>query len=218
MLCYIEAMRLGLKDVLRSVPKRVWLVVGASFLLGAVWITAIRFVLVEKIETHYHANFGIFVNGERQHFTSFAYFEEVTSCMGDYSDNPKSRVHLHDQIDHVTHVHDKGATWGHLFANIGLVLGNDVIELENGLYKEPETSIRFLLNGQEVDTVANRVIESEDKLLISVGTTDDQAFQKQYNEIESDAEEYNRRNDPSACTGGKPLTFWERLKLAVGVN
>jgi hypothetical protein len=205
-------------DVLKTIPKRVWLVVVVAFLFGALWTTALRFVLIEDKETHFHANYAIFIDGERLRLDSFTYYEEVATCAGDDLNNPKSRVHMHDRVDHVVHVHDHAATWGHLFYNLGFTIGNQSMNIENKNYLKSETlPFTFWVNGEEVDAVANRVIESEDVLLISVGTKDKAVLQQQYDAIQKDANEYNKRNDPSACKGGEKLDFWGRLEQAIGL-
>jgi hypothetical protein len=71
------------------------------------------------------------------------------------------------------------------------------------------------LNGKEVDGVTNRTIMSEDTLLINYGKDDAATLQKRYDGITQDADEYNKRNDPSSCTGTKPKTFSERLEQAI---
>ena len=108
-------------------------------------------------------------------------------------------------INHVVHVHDGGATWGHFFANIGFTNGDTVFRTDTDVFVEDkETEIRFLLNGEEVDTTANRTIGDEDVLLISVGAPSDDDMQQQYDQIAQDADFYNQNDDPSTCSGGKP--------------
>ena len=123
---------------------------------------------------------------------------------------------MHDQVNHVVHVHDAAATWGHFFANIGYTAGDSVFKTDNNeVYQRDETPIRYMLNGQEVDTIANRTVLIEDALLISIGSTTDDQLQAHYDQITKDAAVYNGQNDPSNCTGGKPLAFWERVRLSL---
>lgn len=201
----------------RNINRRVAILMAVAFLAGAFWLFAIRFVLVEKQETHYHANFAVFVDGSRLPFDNFLYYEEVASCFGGEDARPQDRVHMHDNINHVVHVHRDAATWGHFFANLGMTLGDNIFAYDKVILLDDEqTKIRFILNGEEVDTIANRVIGDEDALLISIGEPSADDLDNQYNEIQKDAHEYNERQDPSACSGGKPFTFWERVKAALG--
>ena len=203
---------------LKGIEKRLVYVALAGFLAGALWLVAVRFVTLQENEVHYHANFAVFVDGERLPFETFTFYEEVQACGGDEVNNPRTRVHMHDQINHVLHVHDAAATWGHFFANLGMANGDTVFKTDTATFTEgDDTQIRFVLNGQEVDTTANRTIESEDVLLVSIGRSTADELKAQYTQINQDAHEYNEQNDPSNCTGGKSLTFAERLKKAVGV-
>ena len=51
------------------------------------------------------------------------YMEDVASCYGGAGSNPRERVHFHENNPDVVHVHAAGATWGHLFQNLGWSLG-----------------------------------------------------------------------------------------------
>lgn len=197
--------------------KKQYLVVLLAFLLGAFWLFAVRFILIDTKETHYHANFAVFVDGERVPFDNFIYFEEVQSCFGGENQRPQDRAHMHDMVQHVVHVHDEAVTWGHFFSNIGVTVSDEVLINNDTMYQENnETSIVFYLNGEEVNSIYNRVIGDEDALLISVGSDSDTDLESQYAQIEKDAAEYNQRTDPSACSGGKELSLIDRAKAALG--
>src|SRR5690606_34249969 len=132
---------------------------------------------------------------------------------------PQSRAHMHDMVNHIVHVHDNAVTWGHFFANLGMVNGDSVFKADGKVYAEnDDTEIRFLLNKEEVDTTANRIIGNEDVLLVSIGNPLDEDLSNQYEQIEKNAAEYNEKNDPSSCSGGKPFTLTERFKAALGVE
>lgn len=191
---------------------------GIGLVIGALWLIGLRYATYQSDAVHYHANFAVYINGNREPFDSFAFYEEVQSCGGDAIFNPKTRVHMHEQVNHVVHVHDAAATWGHLFANLGYTLGNDLISTDNETFIEDDTNeLTFILNGQETRSIANQTIRSEDVLLINFGDDSGDALQQRYDSIGKDAGEYNGLYDPSACAGGRPLTFGERLKEAVGV-
>src|SRR5687767_1251717 len=117
-----------------AVSKRQLVRVLACFLVGMLWLLAIRFVLIAKIETHYHANFAVYVNGQREEFDNFSFYEEVQACGGDEINNPRTRVHMHDKVNHVVHVHDNAATWGHFFANLGYGLGSNYLKTGDGIF------------------------------------------------------------------------------------
>lgn len=194
----------------------VWLLIG--LFVGASVIIAAHFFTIKQYSVHYHANFGLYVNGQRDEFKSFTFYEEVSSCGGNERMNPKIRTHMHDKVNHVVHVHDEAATWGHFFANLGYTLGDSVLKTDAGIFTEDEDSekvLSFLLNGKPIETVANKTIGDKDVLLISYGDESDSDLQKQFKTIKSDAGTYNETADPAACSGSKPLTTWEKLQQSV---
>lgn len=209
-----------LKSASRSISKGTALAVAAGFVIGVFWLVAIRFATYQSDTTHYHANFALYIDGQRDEFKSFTFYEEVQSCGSDEKNNPKTRVHMHDQVNYVTHVHEPGVTWGHFFANLGYTLGDNLIKNDKGVYVDGQSGkeLTFILNGERTTTIANRHIGSEDTLLISYGDEADDTLQMRYDGITKDAAEYNRRNDPSSCSGSEELTFTERLKQAIGIG
>jgi hypothetical protein len=185
----------------------------AGFLVGTLWVVAVRFITYKSENVHYHANFALYVNGKRDEFKSFTFYEEVAACATDVHDNPKSRVHMHAQNGGLVHVHAHGVTWGHLFANFGYTLGDAVLKTDEGVFAESgENKLRFWLNGQETSTIANKLISSEDKLLINFGDESDAVLQQRAQQIPTDAKEYNGKYDPGGCSGGEELTLFERLQ------
>lgn len=189
-----------------------------GFVIGTLWLVAVRFVSFKDDRTHYHANFALYVNGQRDEFKSSTFYEETQACSADEV-GPKARVHLHDQKPSVVHVHDEGATWGHLFANIGYGISGEALQTDEDVYidGQDDNRLRFILNGKPVDSLANEVIRSEDVVLIDYGDDETSTLQGRYEQINKDAAEYNTKSDPSACSGSKPITFTERLKKAVGL-
>lgn len=200
-----------------DIPKRLILVALVSFLAGILWFVMVRFVTYKSDAVHYHANFAVYIDGQRQTFDNFTFYEEVASCSADEDNNPKARVHMHDNINHVVHVHDTAATWGHFFANIGYTFGNDIIKTDKDRFVSGENAkeLRFILNGGEVDLIANQTIRDEDALLIDYSASTDEDLKTRFETITRDAAEYNKRDDPSSCKGNKTLTFGERLQKAL---
>lgn len=193
--------------------KTVLFIVG--LLIGFLLFAGLRMAFVQQYEVHYHANFGLFINGQRDKFKNFTFYEEVESCAAGAGSNPKSRAHMHDNINDVVHVEDDNVTWGAFFANLGYGLSDGSIETDDGVFVDGQRGrhLRFILNGEPVETIANRVINSEDVLLIDYGPKNtDLDFE--YNQIGKTAREYDSRQDPAACSGEEPLDFAGRLKRA----
>ena len=187
------------------------------FLVGILWVLAIRFILIARDQVHYHANFAVYINGQREQFDNFIYYEEVQACGGDEVNNPRTRIHMHDHVNHVVHVHDNAATWGHFFANLGFGMGSNYIKTDKGVFTDGTDGkkLNIWLNGQPLSNAYNTTVKSEDVLLVSFGNEDQAGLQTQLATIARDAAEYNKRNDPSACTGGKPFTLKERFEKTV---
>ena len=203
-----------LKTIVRDFFRTPWALVVLGVVLGALLVLAVRFASLKDMRVHYHANFALYVNGVRDDFNGFTYFEEVASCSEEAHHTPKTRVHLHEPNDYVVHVHDNAVTWGHLFANLGYALGNDVIKTSSGTYVDAQDGkkLQFILNGEPVPAVANRVIDDRDALLISYGNEDDAAVAKQYNGIKKDAKHFDETPDPSSCSGSEPFNTAKRFK------
>jgi hypothetical protein len=182
--------------------------------------TAIRFAVLKDTAVHYHANFALYINGQQDPFKSFTFYEEIAACDTHELDNPKPRVHLHDQKPHLIHVHAHAVTWGAFFDNLGYTLGDNLIKTDNGVFitGDDGNKLTFLLNGQPVDKLANQVIKSEDVLLINYGKDNDNTLKQRYDGITRDAHVANTTVDPAACSGGQEFNFWNRLKQALGAT
>jgi hypothetical protein len=207
-------MQMAISDKFGWIKKPISVFIIGLF-VGGLTIIGLRALLVTDQHTHYHANFGLYINGERDTFSSPLFYEEVQSCSSEDDNNPKHRVHMHNQQNDAVHVHAEAATWGHFFANLGYGLTNDSVKTDKGVFVDGQDGkkLTFILNGEKVSSVANRVIQSEDTLLIDYG--DGSSTQQRYDSINKSAGEYNLKPDPAACSGDENLSASERLKRAV---
>jgi hypothetical protein len=192
----------------------------AGFIAGIVWFGALRFFLVHPAETHYHANFAVYINGQREEFKSFTYYEEIAACTTAFADNPKGRVHMHDNVNDVIHVHDKRVTYTDFFENLNWSIGTDFIHTDATLYSNnDQAKMKFVLNGEQVSRIDNRVIGDKDRLLVSYGPADTD-LDAQYKTVADSAEEVDQKQDPASCSGlngpGEESVS-ARLKRAIGV-
>ena len=194
----------------------VLLLIGA--LIGILVLGGLRFALQPPAHgVHYHANWAVVLDGERLDMTGMRYMEDVFQCSVDANlQRPEDRVHMHEANHDIVHVHDAGATWGHLLANIGFGLGDDYLQTDQGRYVEGEGgTLKFVLNGSEVRSVRNLTIGDQDRLLISFGPESvEQVIAEQFPLVESSAGEYNTRPDPASCSGAHEPTVGERLRQA----
>lgn len=189
--------------------------VGA--LLGALIILAIRFATYHVTATHYHANFAVYLNGQREQFKGPQYYEEVAACTAHGPIQPAQRAHMHDNINSVIHVHDDGVTWQQFFNNIGWTLGPNFIQTDTGtMYTEDDANkLNIMLNSQnltDLTSIANQTIKDRDRLLISFGNIDNPTLQQEYKTVPSTAEKYDTSQDPASCAGQMTkVTFSDRL-------
>ena len=206
------------KPGLKKPKMNVRLFGAAMFLLGAFAFFALRFVTYRSDDVHYHANFALYVNGQKDEFKSFAFYEEVASCNAHDKDDVKGRVHLHDQNAGLVHIHADGVTWGQFFANLGYTLGNEVLATGSGTFVDGQDgkTLSFTLNGKAVRTIQDRVIKSTDRLLINYGNEEAAVLEERFRAVAQDADKANKTSDPSACSGQEEPALLQRLKGAAG--
>ena len=164
---------------------------------------------------HYHANWALFIDGERLDLSSRQYMEDVAVCGSALT--PEQRVHMHNGEDAVVHVHDDGVSWNHLLVNLGMVAGDDYLLLPDGrrLSGEDSRTIKFVINGFRVAEIGIRLIASGDRLMISYGSESaDEALREQFLLVPSNAHDYNARQDPAGCAGARATGALERLQRA----
>lgn len=203
--------------------KTKWFVFVAGLLLGALIILGIRLATyAPEKKIHYHANFAIYINGQREQFKNPALYEESAMCTNsnqedEATDSPNERAHMHDNVNNVVHVEDAAVTWGNFFGNLGWSLGATTLVTDNGtVYQEQGADkLHIILNGQDytdLGGIANRVIKDQDKLLLSFGDESDQTVTAEYNAIPSTARHYDTAQDPKSCSGNEGTTMRQRME------
>lgn len=190
------------------------IIVGiAGLLVGAAAILGARYVTYTPDTVHYHANFAVYVNGKQEQFKGMQYYEETAAkaCTIEKIDDPAERAHMHDNVNSVVHVEDHLVTWGNFFQNLSWGIGDDYLKTADGvLTSSDQSKLTFILNGRKVESIANVIIGDQDKLLVSYGATDD--TQKQYDNIQNNAQKYDTEQDPAGCSGSHGVDASERLK------
>jgi hypothetical protein len=190
-----------------------------GILIGVLSLAAVRWTVAPPpVPTHYHANWALFVNGQRVDLSGQQYMEEVTACVPvGQTILPTQRTHMHEGNQDVVPVHDDGVTWGHLMANLGFGLGEDFLILHGGdrYVTDGERSLKYIADGDVVLPAYNRVIRSTERLLISYGPeTAAEVIATQFPRVASTAAEYNTRPDPAGCAGAAEMTFGQKLRYA----
>lgn len=205
-----------------------------GILLGALALGLARLAFAPlDPTTHHHANWALMVNGTQIDLSGDRFMEEISSCSGGEGGiQPSQRIHMHEGEPSIVHVHHEGATWGHLMTNLGLAVGDDFLFLDGRLVEGIEGApadgrfgigpsedggrLLFVVNGFAVPSIANRVVESEDRVLIAWTDEDVETVRTEwFDRVASTAGEYNERMDPASCSGAHgDLPFGTRVRRA----
>jgi len=190
-----------------------WLVGLVGFLLGGLVVLGIRFFSYHPATTHYHANFAVFTNGQREQFKDAFYYEAVgASCSADKNMTPHERAHMHDNVNDVVHVHDHAVTWGQFFMNLGWDVNPLFVKTpQTVLLADSTHKVTFILNGQVAPNIQNQVIGDKDKLLVDYGSGSQTALDQEYKIVPGSAAQYDVSKDPASCGGSAAPTFHDRL-------
>lgn len=176
----------------------------AGIMIGMLVILGIRFVSYQPPkDVHYHANFAVYVDGKQEQFSNPLLYEEISECSISTDKKPGERAHLHENIKDVVHVEDSAVTWGNFFQNINWNVSDKYLDTSDVLLVNTDTKkVTYILNGEEVSNITNKVIGDKDRLLVSYGTATKDEINKQFSNVATTAEKYNITKDPASCSGG----------------
>jgi hypothetical protein len=182
--------------------------------LGVLALLVIRFATYNPPAVHYHANFAVYINGVREEFKGPQYYQEVNVCSL-HGATPLSRVHMHDEINNVVHVHAEAVTWGEFFQNIGWGIGANYLATPDAVYTASDDSpLNIVINDKNVSGITNigqTVIKDKDQLLVSYGNESAADLATQFKTVGNTAAKYDVQKDSSACSGSEGLTTSDRL-------
>ncbi|HVC36396.1 MAG TPA: hypothetical protein VNE40_03055 [Candidatus Dormibacteraeota bacterium] len=190
----------------------------AGLVIGLLVIMAIRFVSYNPPHIHYHANFAVYINGQRQEFSGPEYYQGVAVCSATNDITlPQERAHMHDNINSVIHIHDHAVTWGQFFENLGWFVGPNFIQSADGtMYLESgQSKLHILLNNQDytdLTPITNMVIKDRDRLLVSYGSETSATLKQQYTSVPATAHHYDITTDPASCSGTEKVSLKDRFQ------
>jgi hypothetical protein len=187
----------------------------AGALLGVLGFGLYRFLSVDFEHTHYHANFAVYINGEKEQFEGFAYYEELTGCSLDTGPYPRGRAHMHEPENGLVHLHDEAVTWGNFFENLGFSVGRNHVSTPTDTYvKSDNLDITYVLNGEvvSVSNIASKEIVDTDRLLVAVGADKSESLEFFESVVPANAAEFNESSDPGTCSSGENHGFTDRLR------
>ena len=144
-----------------------------------------RLVSVEELRqpVHWHADFAVFVRGERFDFNS----PEFVSKEGEEK-NPW--VHIHEPRYNVVHSHREQTTWDEFLTSIGFKLTDTSLMLPSGetLENTDSEQLKFYVNGVRIDSLMFQDILDLNQVLITYGPeTDDEVLEEQWPEVTDEA-------------------------------
>jgi hypothetical protein len=190
-------------------------VAGTGRLVGAVALGAVAGIIViglarfalapAQAAVHFHANWALFIDGQRLDLSHDRYMEDVVACGHGGQVAPEGRVHMHNGEDHVVHVHHDGVSWGHFFQNLGFAASRGFLALDDGRILTADDggrTLKYVVNGIVVDDVVTRMIRPGDRLLVSFGPeSPEEVLRTQFPQVAEDAPIYDTHDDPGACAG-----------------
>lgn len=185
--------------------KTKWFLGLSGFILGIILILGIRVAAYQPPEDiHYHANFAVYINGQREQFKAMTYYEETaaTSCGAseETESTPMSRIHMHGNVNDVVHVEDSRVTWGNFFTVLGWNIGPSYVSTRDSVYQsDGQAKVSYILNGKQVDNVANTIIGDQDKLLVNYGSQTTSELNQEYGQIQNNALKADQSKDPASC-------------------
>lgn len=111
---------------------------------------------------HIHAGFKIFVDGEYLDLSDDKYMH-LSVCGDDHEDEAnlpvQEKIHLHNNIGDVAHIHAEGVIWRNLFESLDL---EDLLDNFTAIY----------INGTEIPAGLEQVINNYDSAVIVIGKKD----------------------------------------------
>lgn len=150
---------------------------------------------------HTHADFGIFIRGEKLDFSDGRFMAGEGSNDHDEHGHAHDTMHLHDEVGHVIHRHKPDQTLSDFLDSIGFTLTETCLETdENEEYcNNSNETWQMFVNGKQVPVNANYAFKDEDQILLTFGRSDAD-IEKQLQQMTDDACLYSKtcpeRGDP----------------------
>jgi hypothetical protein len=129
-----------------------------------------------RVPVHWHADFAVFVNGEQVSFDDEDYFSTEDQVVN-------ASAHLHEPRTSVVHVHRSLTVWREFFESLGFDLTDkstiagqqgqpSCLTMPDGeeFCEDGESTFKFVVNGVQVDGIADTEIADIDRVLISYGS------------------------------------------------
>lgn len=172
------------------------LVLFIPILLTACSLFGSREPAVNPDPNHTHADFAIYLEGERLDFSDEKY-------MSSDEDHKHPYFHLHDGIGHVIHRHKPGLSIGEFSRSLGFTMTPHCMTLDSKVMVCPGDGKKWqmFVNAEERPFDPDFVFNDTDKILLTYGASAEMV-KEQLQEMTDDACLYSRtcpwRGDPPA--------------------
>ncbi len=159
-----------------------------GLLLVAVAIVVNMFLVQNNQEVgvvgdiHYHADFAIYLNGQRYNFFQEKYMSTQNKSFSNFA-------HLHDLKGNIIHKHASGITLGFFLDTLEMKLDQRCLVLDDGTpyCNEGSKELKFYVNGKQNDEFDRYDIQDEDKILLSYGDETPEETKKQLAAVTDEA-------------------------------
>ncbi len=131
---------------------------------------------------HYHADFALYINGERYNFSQEKYMSMENKSLSNFA-------HFHDMKGNIIHKHASGITLGFFLETLGMKLTDTCLSLDNGISycNEGDKELKMYVNGKHNDEFADYDIQDEDKILLSYGDESEEGIKRQIDSVTDEA-------------------------------
>lgn len=174
--------------------KRNWISDIAPFVM-VIGFTALFFAFakissaepaVNPDPNHTHADFAVFIDGNRIDFSQEKYMSTDTDPRHPYT-------HVHDGNGNVMHRHKPGITIGDFFSSLNISLSADCFVLDTGerYCNDESKQLKMFVNEQEVPVDPAYVFQDLDQILLTYGASDTEYYQ-QLRMLSNDACRYSQ--------------------------
>lgn len=124
------------------------------------------------VAEHEHAVFAVILNGQKIDFSQEKYQVGTTRS---------SLIHVEGGDGTTLHRHFQGVTFGQFLDTVNMGIQNDCFVRDDGaeFCESAGNQLRFFVNGEEVDSITDYVLQEEDRFLVIFGNQDDEEIQQE---------------------------------------
>lgn len=133
-------------------------------------------------EVHYHADFALYINGQRFDFVQEKYMSTENKTLSNFA-------HLHDLNGNIIHKHASGITLEFFLETVDMKLNDTCFILDDGASycNERNKKLKMYVDGKRNDKFADYDLQDEDRILVSYGDESEEEIQAQIQSVTEEA-------------------------------